>query len=54
MTQATLFLQMLKVASTLTPVIDRDGTRAIFQFKEPIGGERRVRVIKVGDFRYLD
>jgi hypothetical protein len=51
--RASRILEALKAAAKLKPTLNEDGTRADFLFETPVGGERRIRLQKVGEFWYL-
>lgn len=46
-------LDVLKAASTLTPTMNAEGTRADYRFEKPVGGARRLSLTKIGDYWYI-
>jgi hypothetical protein len=46
-------LDVLKAASTMTPTMNADGTRANYTFEKPVGGAKRLSMAKIGDYWFL-
>jgi hypothetical protein len=51
--RAARMLDVLKAASTMTPVMNADGTRANYTFEKPVGGAKRLSLAKVDGLWYL-
>ena len=43
-------LAALRAASTMKPTISAEGTRADYSFEKPFGRERRISMVKIGEF----
>ncbi len=46
-------LAALRAASTMKPTMSAEGTRAEYSFEKPFGRERRISMVKIGEFWYL-
>jgi hypothetical protein len=46
-------LSALRAASTMKPTLNQDATRADYRFEKPFGRERRISMVKIGEFWYL-
>ena len=46
-------LDALKAASRMTPELSQDGLRADYRFEKPVGGENRVRLVRIGEYWFL-
>ena len=52
-TRAAKALALLKAASTMTPVVNAEKTRADFKFAKPVEGEAVLSMRKIGDYWYI-
>jgi hypothetical protein len=46
-------LDVLKAASTVTPVMNAAGTRADYRFEKPVAGANRLSLVKIGELWFL-
>lgn len=46
-------LAALRAASAMKPTLNEDGTRAEYRFEKPFGRERRISMVKIGEFWYM-
>jgi hypothetical protein len=46
-------LAALRAAATMKPTISAEGTRAEYSFEKPFGRERRISMVKIGEFWYF-
>ena len=46
-------LAALRAAGTMKPALSAEGTRAEYAFEKPFGRERRVSMVKIGEFWYF-
>lgn len=51
--RAAKALTLLKAASTMTPVVNAEKTRADFKFAKPVEGEAVLSMRKIGDYWYI-
>ena len=46
-------LAALRAASTMKPTLSAEGTRAEYTFEKPFGRERKISMVKIGEFWYF-
>ncbi len=46
-------LAALRAASTMKPTLSAEGTRAEYMFEKPFGRERKISMVKIGEFWYF-